>query len=50
MLASIGSLYIVKTADRDGTARGHLRSIGLGGTPARAEVGLVRTAVDPTGR
>ena len=50
MLASIGSLYIIKTADRDSMARGHLRSIGLGGTPTRAGIGLVRTAVDPTGR
>ncbi|MCE1237918.1 MAG: hypothetical protein LWW93_16330 [Hyphomicrobiales bacterium] len=52
MFATIGTLYIVKTYDRDGGRdRSRLRDLGAtSAIPAGSEGGLSRTAVDPAMR
>lgn len=52
MFASIGTLYVVKTFDRDGGRdRNRLRDLGaLSAVQPTSEGGLARTAIDPAMR
>lgn len=51
MFASIGTLYVVKTYDRDGS-RDHARQRAVGATAVQpvSDGGLSRTTIDPTSR